>query len=112
MVMVPKADGQVRICGDFKATINPLINTEQHPYINTEQYPYINTEQYPYINTEQYPLPTADDLFQKIQGGTRFTKLNLKIAYLQMEVLYKSLVRPHLEYGNIIWSMVILFGAW
>ena len=44
IVVVPKADGQLRIFGDFKATINP------------------------YINTEQYPLPTADDLFQKNAG--------------------------------------------
>ena len=61
-MVVPKADGQLRICGDFKATINP------------------------YINTEQYPLPAADDLFQKMQGGKRFTKLDLKTAYLQMEL--------------------------
>ena len=62
IVVVPKADGQIRICGNFKATINP------------------------YINTEQYPLPWADELFQKMQGGMRFSKLDLKTAYLQMEL--------------------------
>ena len=62
IVVVPKADGQIRICGDFKATVNP------------------------YINTEQYPLPGADELFQKMQGGKRFSKLDLKTAYLQMEL--------------------------
>ena len=43
IVVVLKADGQIRICGDFKATINP------------------------YINTERIPLPGADELFQKMQ---------------------------------------------
>ena len=61
-VIVPKADGQIRICGDFKSTINP------------------------FINTEQYPLPGADELFQKMQGGKRFSKLDLRTAYLQMEL--------------------------
>ena len=62
MVIVPKADGLVRICGDFKRAINP------------------------FINTEQYPLPGPDELFQKIQGGRSFSKLDLKAAYLQMEL--------------------------
>ena len=62
IVVVPEADGQIRICGNFKATINP------------------------YINTEQYPLPGEDELFQKMQGGKRFSKLDLKTAYLQMEL--------------------------
>ena len=62
IVIVPKADGQIRICGDFKSTINP------------------------YINAEQYPLPSVDELFQKMQGGKRFTRLDLRTAYLQMEL--------------------------
>ena len=62
IVIVPKADGQVRICGDFKKTVNPS------------------------IHTEQYPLPNPDELFQKLQGGQLFTKLDLKAAYLQMEL--------------------------
>ena len=61
-MIVPKPDGQVRICGDFKRTINP------------------------FIDTEQYPFPTADELFQKMQGGKKFTKLDLKTAYLQIEL--------------------------
>ena len=62
IVVVPKADGQIRICGDFKSTINP------------------------FINTEQYPSPGADELFQKMQGGKLFSKFDLKTAYLQMEL--------------------------
>ena len=62
IVVVPKADGQIRICGDVKSTINP------------------------FIHTEQYPLPGADELFQKMQGGKLFSNLGLKTAYLQMEL--------------------------
>ena len=45
-------------------------------------------EQYinPFINTEQYPLPGPDELFEKMQGGKRFSKLDLKTADLQMEL--------------------------
>ena len=60
IVIVPKADGHIRICGDFKNTVNP------------------------HVNTEQYPLPAADELFQRMQGGKTFSKLDLKTAYLQM----------------------------
>ena len=31
IVAVIKADGQIRICGNFKATVKPYINTEQYP---------------------------------------------------------------------------------
>ena len=62
IVIVPKADGQVRICGEIKNSINP------------------------FIHTEQYPFPNPDELFQKLQGGQLFTELDLKAAYLQMEL--------------------------
>ena len=62
VVVVPKADGSVRLCGDFKVTINPL------------------------LKVDQYPLPKAEDLFTTLAGGQRFTKLNLSQAYLQLEL--------------------------
>lgn len=62
IVVVPKKDGTVRICGDFKATLNDQ------------------------LVVDQYPLPKIDDIFANLSGGERFTKLDLKNAYMQMEV--------------------------
>ena len=60
IVPVPKKDGSVRICGDFKVTVNQA------------------------SLTEQYPLPRAEDLFADLSGGKYFTKLDLSNAYLQL----------------------------
>ncbi|XP_033109865.1 uncharacterized protein K02A2.6-like isoform X2 [Anneissia japonica] len=62
IVPVQKKSGQVRICGDYKATINPV------------------------MKVEQYPLPRIEDIFASLSGGQKFTKIHLKQAYLQMEV--------------------------
>jgi len=57
-----KSDGSIRLCGDFKVTINP------------------------HLSIDQYPLPKIEEIFANIGNGTRFSKLDLKNAYLQMEV--------------------------
>ena len=62
IVIVPKPDGDIRICADYKNTVNP------------------------HIEADHYPLPTADELFTKIKGGKTFSKLDLKTAYLQIEL--------------------------
>ena len=31
IVCVPKTDGSLRVCGDYKGTVNPAIQTEQFP---------------------------------------------------------------------------------
>ncbi|KAJ8359206.1 hypothetical protein SKAU_G00157310 [Synaphobranchus kaupii] len=54
-----KKNGTVRVCGDFKVTINPV------------------------LKAEQYPLPRIEDI---LSGGQQFTKVNLGEAYLQMEM--------------------------
>ena len=62
IVIVPKADKSVRLCGDYKVTVNPCINVSQHP------------------------LPTAEEIFATLAGGTVFTKLDLAHAYQQLEL--------------------------
>ena len=60
IVPVPKADGSIRICGDFKVTINPV------------------------LEVDQYPLPRPEDIFSTLAGGQRFSKLDLASAYQQL----------------------------
>ena len=62
IVVVPKGDGQIRICGDYKVTVNPV------------------------LAVDQYPLPKPEDLFTALSGGKRFTKLDLRHAYQQMKL--------------------------
>ncbi|XP_041963522.1 LOW QUALITY PROTEIN: uncharacterized protein K02A2.6-like [Alosa sapidissima] len=62
IVPVVKGNGSVRICGDFKVTINPV------------------------LKAEQYPLPHIDDIFAALGQGKRFSKIDLVQAYLQMEM--------------------------
>ena len=61
-VPVLKQDKTVRICGDYKVTINKV------------------------IKKEIYPLPCADDLFTKLEGGVKFAKIDLSHAYQQLEL--------------------------
>ena len=62
IVLVPKPNGNVRICGDFKVTVDPL------------------------VEIDKYPLPRIDDIFASLSQGQMFSKIDLKDAYLQMEV--------------------------
>ena len=62
IVAVPKPDGRVSICGDFKVTVNQS------------------------LSTEQYPLPKVEALFATLAGGKKFTKLAFTQAYLQFEL--------------------------
>ncbi|XP_021353194.1 uncharacterized protein K02A2.6-like [Mizuhopecten yessoensis] len=66
IVPVIKKDGSVRICGDFKGTVNPR------------------------LEVDQYPLPKTRDIFASLVGGQKFSKLDLQHAYLQMEVCEES----------------------
>ncbi len=61
-VDVIKPSGALRMCADFKVTINPQ------------------------INVDQYPLPTPEDLFNRLRGGKFFTKLDMREAYSQLPV--------------------------
>ena len=58
IVPVLKPNGQVRICGDFKVSVNQ------------------------YLNLTQYPLPHIEEVFERLSGGQVFSKLDLPDAYL------------------------------
>ena len=59
IVPVPKADSSIRICGDYKVTVNPV------------------------LQVDQYPVPKPEDLFSTLAGGKTFLKLDLSHAYQQ-----------------------------
>ena len=40
----------------------------------------------PHLNIDSYPLPTIDSMPVTMAGGSKFTKMDNKTAYLQMEV--------------------------
>ncbi|KAK8758271.1 hypothetical protein V5799_004097 [Amblyomma americanum] len=60
VVPVLKGDGSLRVCGDFRMTVNAA------------------------TVMEQYPLPRVDDIFAKLNGGEVFTTLDLRQAYNQL----------------------------
>ncbi|XP_039756663.1 uncharacterized protein K02A2.6-like [Pararge aegeria] len=60
IVPIIKKNGDIRICGDFKVTINPL------------------------LKDFHYPLPQIEDIFATLGGGEQFSKLDLSHAYQQV----------------------------
>ncbi|XP_030754775.1 uncharacterized protein K02A2.6-like [Sitophilus oryzae] len=62
IVPVIKSGGGIRICGDFKITLNPV------------------------LHVDQYPLPRIDELFSKLRGGLEFTQIDLSNAYQQVKL--------------------------
>ena len=62
IVPVLKANGELRVCGDYKLTVNRV------------------------AKLETYPLPRTEDLFASLAGGKTFSKLDLAHAYLQVEL--------------------------
>ena len=62
IVPVLKANGELRVCGDYKLTVNRV------------------------SKLETYPLPRIEDLFASLANGKTFSKLDLAHAYLQVEL--------------------------
>ena len=60
IVPVMKPDGAVRICRDYKVTINRA------------------------DKIDRYPIPRIEELFASLSGGKQFSKLDLSHAYLQI----------------------------
>ncbi|KAA3670143.1 uncharacterized protein DEA37_0006920 [Paragonimus westermani] len=62
VVTVKKANGSIRLWGDFSTGLNKA------------------------LQTHQYPLPVPEDLFTRLNGGKIFCKIDFSDAYLQVEV--------------------------
>ena len=60
IVTVRKKNGGIRLCADFKVSINKHIEPNQHP------------------------IPNPTDLLSKLSGGSVFSKLDLSQAYAQL----------------------------
>lgn len=66
LVAIAKRDGGIRLCGDYKVTVNTQIQVAQHP------------------------LPNPTDMFAALGGCKVFSKLDLKHAYQQLIMDEKS----------------------
>ena len=66
VVPVPKPEGNIRLCGDYKVTINPQ------------------------LEVDQYPLPKPDNIFATLSGGKWFSMIDLKHAYQQIKLSESS----------------------
>lgn len=62
VLFVKKSDGQLRVVGDYKVTVNP------------------------WIRESEYPMPTVSEALNTLNGGTIFSQIDLKNAYKQLRV--------------------------
>lgn len=60
--IVPKPDGSLRLCGDYRSTVNAG------------------------CLVDNYPLPTSNEAFFDLSGGKYFSKIDLMQAYNQLKV--------------------------
>ena len=57
IVPVVQLDNSIRVCGDYRVTVNSVLEVDQHP------------------------LPNPEELFVELRGGEKFSKLDLSRAY-------------------------------
>ena len=95
VVPVIKKNGNVRLCGDFKQTINPVLQVQQYPY------------------------PRIEDIFASLGGGQKFSKIDLQQAYLQMEMEEESkkllTINMHkglFQYNHLVFGVASVPTIW
>ena len=95
IVPIPKSNGRVRLCGDFKCTLNQI------------------------IEPEQYPLPVIDEIFATFGGGQHFSKIDLTEAYLAYEIhpeyrKYLTISTPHglYEFNRLVYGIADAPAKW
>ena len=71
IVPIVKQDGTLRICGDYKLTVNKI------------------------AKADVYPLPKIEELFTALTGGRAFSKLDLSQAYQQLVLCDESTIYNH-----------------
>ncbi|XP_021378372.1 uncharacterized protein K02A2.6-like [Mizuhopecten yessoensis] len=62
IVPIVKSDKSIRICGDYKVTVNKV------------------------SKLDNYPIPKTEDLYATLGGGTDYSKLDLSQVYQQLEL--------------------------
>lgn len=62
IVPIVKPNGSIRLCADYKITLNKV------------------------IKDEQYPIPIIEDIFSEMNGGKLFCTLDITQAYLNLEM--------------------------
>ena len=60
IVPVLRANGRIRICGDYKLTVNKVVLADKHP------------------------IPNIEDLYAKFAGGKLYSRIDLRNAYEQI----------------------------
>ncbi|XP_030040463.2 uncharacterized protein LOC115455850 [Manduca sexta] len=88
IVPVVKTDGTIRICGDYKLTLNKC------------------------LEVDRFPLPRVEDLLVKLNGGVKFTKIDLSQAYAQFPLSEASkkytVINTHrglFQYNRLIYGL-------
>lgn len=79
IVPLVKKDKTIRLCGDYKLTVNQA------------------------AATETYPLPRIEELMATLCGGTMFSKIDLDSAYQQVLLDDESKQLVTINSQRVIW---------
>lgn len=93
VIHILKWDGSIQLCGDYKLTVNTV------------------------STLEQYPIPRVEDLFALLDGGKKFTKLDMSHTYQQIIMNENSkkylMVNIHTElftYNHLLYGVALMPG--